>query len=332
MPRRAPLIPLPFVLAACSYSPSEPPVPVSPQAPTPSPALASVIPATPPPTHAPTPAPTLPAEALETMWTVERDGVRLTVSLERNPMPAGETTWLTSTVTNVGNDEITWFHDGCAIPVWAWGPMDGVSWPVAPKFDRDDGREPQDRSADRGNETAAVTIQFMDEALFDRKGTFGCGDIGMSDALPAGGSITRRAGWNGVGYSLLGPPPTGLVHVTATFESYWRGPEPSPGDFGTLELPFDVWVDSPGQLAIDAAEAVHAALMDPRLVEIIESPTRAESTGQIVRYDPMTATWQVGLLEYTEPSRIHMVLVDANTGELVDWVERIWNYDTDGFP
>jgi len=27
-----------------------------------------------------------------------------------------------------------------------------------------------------------------------------------------------------------------------------------------------------------------------------------------------------------------MVLVDANTGELVDWVERIWNYDTDGFP
>jgi len=53
---------------------------------------------------------------------------------------------------------------------------------------------------------------------------------------------------------------------------------------------------------------------------------------QLVRYDPLTETWQVGLLDYTEPPRIHMVLVDANSGELVGWVERIWDYETDGFP
>jgi hypothetical protein len=52
----------------------------------------------------------------------------------------------------------------------------------------------------------------------------------------------------------------------------------------------------------------------------------------IVRYDPLTAMWQVGLLDYTEPPRVHFVLVDAMTGDLAGWVERVWDYTTDGYP
>ena len=328
--RAASPIVLALIVGACYVRPTQPPIPASPPGPTPIAAASIGLTAT-QPTPTPTPAPTVPAEALQRIWSVERDGVRLTIELERNPMPAGETTWLTTTVTNTGNDEMTWFHDGCAIPIGVWGPMEGVRWPEAPDFIRDDGRGPE--IVDRlSRKDAPVVIDFVDERYLDRKGSFGCADVGIGDPLPAGGSIVRRAAWNGFAHDLLGPPPTGLVHVTAHFDAYWRASDVEPERSRSLELPFDVWVTSSGAVAIDPAEAVDAALKDPRLVDVIEARTRADSTDELVRYDPLAGVWQVGLLDYTEPPRIHLVLVDPSTGALVGWVERIWDYDTDGFP
>ncbi|HSL33543.1 MAG TPA: hypothetical protein VK871_07825 [Candidatus Limnocylindrales bacterium] len=65
----------------------------------------------------PTAIPTAPAEALERIASIEQDGVRLTIELERNPLPAGEPTWLTTTVANTGPDELRWITDACDIDV-----------------------------------------------------------------------------------------------------------------------------------------------------------------------------------------------------------------------
>jgi hypothetical protein len=51
-----------------------------------------------------------------------------------------------------------------------------------------------------------------------------------------------------------------------------------------------------------------------------------------VRFDPGEGLWKVGLLDYTEPPIVHLVLVDGFSGVVSGWEERIWNYDTDGFP
>ena len=46
-----------------------------------------------------------------------REGVRVTIVLDANPLRAGQPTWVTTTVQNVGPDGLIWFHDGCGIVV-----------------------------------------------------------------------------------------------------------------------------------------------------------------------------------------------------------------------
>ena len=57
----------------------------------------------------------------------ERDNIRVEVELQRNPLPAGEPSWVKVRVTNKGRTNVTWFHDGCAEPVWVHGVSE-VAW------------------------------------------------------------------------------------------------------------------------------------------------------------------------------------------------------------
>ncbi|HEX2756061.1 MAG TPA: hypothetical protein VHM48_11385 [Candidatus Limnocylindrales bacterium] len=54
----------------------------------------------------------------------------------------------------------------------------------------------------------------------------------------------------------------------------------------------------------------------------------------VLRFDPRTGTYQVGMLESGSlpVSRAHLVLVNARTGDIVGFVERDWDYAVDGFP
>jgi hypothetical protein len=45
---------------------------------------------------------------LPTSATAEQNGVRLTIELERNPLPAGQPTWITKTITNTGRDAVVY--------------------------------------------------------------------------------------------------------------------------------------------------------------------------------------------------------------------------------
>jgi hypothetical protein len=87
-------------------------------------------------TPVPTPDPTLPTGNLETTASVERDGVRVRIELDRNPMPAGEPTWVATTVTNIGDDDLIWLHGGCAISVGVNGRMNGRRWSFGGRPDR----------------------------------------------------------------------------------------------------------------------------------------------------------------------------------------------------
>ena len=54
----------------------------------------------------------------------------------------------------------------------------------------------------------------------------------------------------------------------------------------------------------------------------------------MLRFDPKTGLYWIGMLESGNlpVSRVHLLLVDARTGEIVGLVERGWDYQVDGYP
>ncbi|HTG42261.1 MAG TPA: hypothetical protein VK697_11680, partial [Methylomirabilota bacterium] len=67
-------------------------------------------------TPVPTPVATLPSGPLDTTASASLNGVQVTIEFDRNPMPAGEPTWVTTTVTNTGADDLIWLHGSCTHP------------------------------------------------------------------------------------------------------------------------------------------------------------------------------------------------------------------------
>jgi hypothetical protein len=283
----------------------------------------------------PTPVPTAPAEALLRASTIEQDGVRVTIELERNPMPAGEATWVSTTVTNVGSDDMVWFHDGCAVAVGVGGTMAGTKWRPGIGGQRGAALEYRSFALERlGVDDGSISIRFTEEARVGQKGTYGCSDIGIGDKLEPGDSIEQRARWDGSAGTLLGPPPTGLVRLTGSFRYYWReaAGEPENITTGVVDLPLDAWIEQSGPGGIHPAEAIDIALSDVRLANLLESRDLWNANEPLIRFDPSDSVWQVGLLEHGDRPFVHLVLVDGATGTLRGWVERSWDFDVDGFP
>lgn len=285
----------------------------------------------------PTPAPTMPAGPLPRTATVERDGVRLKLELERNPMPAGEWTTLTAVVRNIGNNVVTWFHDGCAITVNTWGEM-AVAWRrgvqqegAAAMFK---GRVLDYRAG--SSPMRGPIIDFVPERWAGR-GSYGCADIGMSDVIRPGRAIRQRYVWEGHAGLRWGPPPSGPVTLTGTFAYYWRGREEPEGDITdrTIEISLDAWItggaDEPW---LSPPEVVDAALADPAFVAYLETQDLGNGREEILWYRPQLGAWEAGVLvwyEFPEP-RLHLVLVDPHTGAILETVDRAWSEERDGFP
>ena len=318
---------LAVLVAACSAPPLPPSLPsASPGSPGPATSPIETI----EPTRTPTP----PADALGTVASVERDGVRVTVELARNPLPAGEQTAATTTVTNVGNDDLIWFHGGCAIAVSVYGTMADRQW-----------RAVDHRHEGRAGEFQAILME--DLALTDPSipisivppGNLGKGPIictleGISERVAPGASIVQQLVFGGVAGSRFAPPPSGRVHFTASFGNYWRATTGEPEDITDqqIEFPFDAWIDSSEPDRLEPAEAIDRALLEPRLLSLLDARELRNANTPTIRFDQPTNTWQVGLVDFTQPPVAHLVLVDALTGELAGWVEREWDFTTEGNP
>jgi hypothetical protein len=290
-------------------------------------------------TPVPAPVATLPSGPLDTTASASLNGVQVTIELERNPMPAGESTWVTTTVTNTGADDLIWSHGPCTHPttVTVGGTVDGQNW-------RDGGdqigaslRFRSMALAQAGVADGAIVVSFLPEAFVGKKGTYGCGDVALESSLAPGKSIKQRARWDGEAGTLLGPPPTGQVALVGSFRDFWRRSGGEPTDLYTapaIEVPLTVWIDGRVQGIIHPGEAIDAALRDQRLVAILETRDLGNANIPVLRYDPVAAVWEVGLLEdnYGGEPQVHLVIVDGHTGEIRQFVERTWNFNVDGFP
>jgi hypothetical protein len=282
------------------------------------------------PTIAP-PQPTLPAEAIESSASVERDGVRVSIELDRNPMPAGEPTWITMTITNTGGDAVVYVPCGEIVSVSA----SGVGPPWRP------GRSLPDPAMTwksylldhQGLTTENRYVLFF--VAGETGASSGCGDVAHVTALAAGRTVRERQRWDGFAFRQLAPPPTARIELLATFEFDRGDPlaEHPPEDRHRLEVHLETWIAGLPDQFLDPAEAVDIALSDPRLTAILASRDLRNGNEGVARFDPTMGVYQIGMLESGDlpVARAHLVLVDARTGEIVGFVERDWSYELDGY-
>ena len=318
------------------------------QAAAPTPAI-SVVPSQPPtasvsPAQSATPlASTLPPVAeqatvppdLERTVSKTRDDIRVSVTLQRNPMPAAELSWVKTTVTNVGSSAATWFHDGCATAVNVGGSFE-VDWRDGAHHE---GQAQAFKDAVLGKgfgdaDYERPFISFVPKDLLAR-GSYGCGDIGIEEKLAPGESLRATRWWSGLDPATKAPPPGGPVTLDITAGYIWRGKEPDSIADAHIDLTLDAWVTggwSPSRPS--PREIVDAALADASFADYLETQTLHSGREEILWYDAEQDRWEVGVMPWyeTEPPRIHGLLVDAATGAIVGPLDRPWDQDVDGMP
>lgn len=263
------------------------------------------------------------------------DDIRVTVTLQRNPLPAGQRSWVKTTVTNMGRTTATWFHDGCATSVGVSGRI-GVDWRSgtvhqgqAQTFkDAVLGRDPGEQAYDR------PALEFVPKDALAR-GAYGCSDIGIEEKLRPGQSIKATRWWSGVDPATRAEPPSGPVTLDIWSGYYWRGAEPDNISDRRIQLTLEAWVTggwSPQRPS--PAEIVDAALSDAGFVAYLDTQTLHSGRETILWYDADHDRWEVGVLPWYEsdPPRIHGVLVDGTTGAVLGPLDRPWDKDVDGYP
>ena len=243
-------------------------------------------------------------------------------------MPAGQPTWVRTTIKNTGHDPVIYYPCGEAVTVGAtiadlpWRP--GADLPN-PAMDWK-----KDLTGGQGLEGGRRVLFFI--AGQDGAAS-GCGDIGHVATIASGATFLERVRWDGLTFRRLNPPPTASIDLVGSF-SFDRGDpniEHPPEDRHLIEVHLDTWIAGQPDALLDPAEAVDIALTDPRLTSLLVTHDLRNGNQGVLRFDPKTGVYEVGLLE-SDSLQVHLVLVNARSGEMVGFVERSWNVQVDGFP
>jgi hypothetical protein len=262
----------------------------------------------------------------------EADGIRVTIELARNPLRSGVPTWVRSTVTNTGAADLTWSHDGCAIPAGVSGTMIGVGRRIgqplaeAPAYKAD--------TLESAGGAGPITIDFVPEPFVGLAGSYGCADIGISETIHPGGSISQRGRWDGFAYGRLGPVPSGPVRMRAWAGYYERTTDRSHRT-KPIVFTFPAWIlPASGKQTLDPPEAIDVALTDRAFATDVASVDLHSGHEPTLWYRPRAGLWEVGYVAWEpEPPTMHTVLVDARTGTIArPFTTRPWNERRDGFP
>lgn len=266
------------------------------------------------PTAMPSPAPSggLPVAV------ASRDGVRISISLDRTPIVAGERVWATVVVDNLLPVAVLWQGGGCDF-------VADVAAALEPPVVSEPGRA-WDGLAGRFKRLATPPAQefpsapFVDERFVDQGAVACTSDLRINELGP-GGQLVMRAAWDGdAGGVLVGER---VTTITASFP--FMGPK-GPGDpFSQPVQPLQVAVDVPvvdrGIRRISPAAAVDAALADARFAGWLASAPADAWQG--VGVDRTKAGYDVVLTLLVDGAPVSgRATVDPSTG-IVTAFERV---------
>lgn len=214
-----------------------------------------------PPMAQPSPPPAEPVTA-----SVEAEGIRLTVTLDRGRTVFGQRVLGTVVVENVGTDSVFWGHSGtCEYPAYVQVRPDQ---PKRLEYGRDDwpgeGSILKSVTVDERIGTVDPSFGFLPASWLDFEGTMGCTSDLVISELPAGESIAQDVGWDTLGYYDM-PPPPGSYTVDATFGFMSRGAVPDVNqvdDEFVVDLTLAIVVEGPEIDYVAPGEAFDALLAD----------------------------------------------------------------------
>jgi hypothetical protein len=228
-------------------------------------------------------------------------GVRILIEADRNPMPAGEPTWVTTTLINQGPGVLRWTTDGCQIHVQVQAQMSGVHW--------GEGIQQQD-AALRFKRWASQTIidlagpiplHFMPER--NPHPEVGCADVGIPHELGVGKKVVQRHQWLGFvsqwgnRTSEYGLPPAGPAELVASFDFWWRGGDSEQrGPLVAARLPVLIEAGR-NAAALSPGQVVDVALSVPRFRTLLEAHPSLQEWDMPIRlqFDSKVQAWEVEL-------------------------------------
>lgn len=267
----------------------------------------------------PSPAPAEPITA-----SVEEEGIRLTITLDRDRVEFGRRVLATATIENIGSGSVFWGHSGsCVHPV---SPQVRPDDPVGLPYGRDDWTGDDGIlkrvTVDAQLSEADPVYHLLPEEWLDFEGMFGCTADFVISELPAGDRLVQRSGWDALGYYDM-PPSPGAYTLDATFNFLSRGTRPSTDDAideFSVALSLPLLVEVPEIDYITAGEAFDVLLSDEEYRTHLADAPRERWLQSDITF--VGGQWEAALYlsvsDPDEPVEALVARVDARSGAVLD--------------
>jgi hypothetical protein len=253
----------------------------------------------------PTPHPSAPYGSA----TVEEDGIRLTLALDKDATSFGERVWAEVTVENIGSDAVIWGHSStCTWPAGAWFSAAGEPAVIG----RTDWPGDQGVLKNITVSARSTDVYFTPEEFADFEGNWGCTSDLVRDEVQPGERLSHRFAWDTTGQGGM-PPPGGRYLAESTFYYMGRGsvsPDAHPAEHEvSVRVALDV--EGPSRDYLSPGEAIDLLLADAEFVRQLAANPRERWTGADLTWDDEQWTIELRL---QGPDEALVATIDAISG------------------
>lgn len=289
----------------------------------PSPTVVPTMKSSPSPTSTPTPSATLvPSEPITA--TVEQEGIRLTLTLDRDRTAYGQRVIGTAVIENIGAGSVFWGHSGTC--VWPASIAARAASPGVIPYGRDDWPGDlgtlKEVTVDASDVATSYGYQFRPVDWLDTRATMACTtDLQVSELLE-GGTLTQVVGWDSMGLDDM-PLEPGPYNVEGGFAFMARGARPvlsPPPDGFKAAVTLPLTIVGPPLDQLSRGEAVDVVLADPSFQSLLADAPRTLWLGSSLDYDDgiWTMTLRLGAsAQDVGVAREIVATVDAASGTLL---------------
>jgi hypothetical protein len=255
----------------------------------------------------PTPDPSAPYGSAS----VEEDGIRMTLALDKEATAFGERVWAEVTVENIGSDAVIWGHSStCTWPAGVWFSAAGEPAPIG----RTDW--PGDQGVLKNITVSARSpdMYFTPEEFADFEGNWGCTSDLVGDEIEPGERLSERFAWDTIAQGGM-PPPGGRYVAESTFGYMGRGsvsPDAHPAEHEvSVRVALDV--EGPARDYLSPGEAIDLLLVDAEFVRQLAANPRERWTGADLTWHD--ERWLLEL-RLQGPDQALVATVDAVSGRV----------------
>jgi hypothetical protein len=227
-----------------------------------------------------------------TSGSVERDGVRLTLEIEQNPLSVHMPAWATVTAENVGADAVVYGVGGCGLYAQVSGRIVGDWTAGLPQVGPAGAYKAMTLEGEAVTGSPALGVGLVPESLVGLEDA-GCADLLQLERLEAGASEMRRALWRGDGTDLV---PTNALELIARFPFFRRERDPEEREGPPIEVSLSAGVlDAPPSPLIGPGPAIDAALGQSEFGQFVAAYPQEQWINPYLELDREHAVWTVGL-------------------------------------